>query len=111
MLIKVKFDNYNSEQIINYYNSKKDTSWFPLEDLDRIEGGFKITIRKLKEKEFCDANDLIKQVRWHRKLLHTPAGYYSFSKKETQLLYESFLQFHSPDELELIAEPKDEFED
>ena len=107
MFIKVKFSNYNNSQIIDYYNSKKDPLWFPLEDLDRTEGGFKIALRNLKDKECCDANSIIKQVRWHRKQLTTPPGYYSFSKEETQLLYESFLQFHPPEDIELIGEPKD----
>lgn len=98
MSIRVSFDNYESEQlqaVCDCYNSDKPDDWERLEILDRMEGCFKIRRNKLEEdlvqrlenNKFVDENELYKQVRWNKKYLVTPMGYYSFSNFELHHLY------------------------
>jgi hypothetical protein len=89
MQIKVLVDTLDYEPVLNYYNSNKSEDEEPLEILDRAEGGFKISIPKMKNK-YVDENLKIRQLRWSMGNLLS-MGHIGFTEKQTMLLYESLL--------------------
>lgn len=102
MQIKVFVDEIDNEQIqkiLAYYNDNKLDDEEPLEILNRCEGGFKIQISYMKE-QFCDENNKIKQLRWHKKYL-TSQKYIDFKYKEKMLLYEALANVLGRDNVSL----------
>jgi hypothetical protein len=102
MQIKVFIDEIKNEQIqriLAYYNDNKLHDEEPLEILNRCEGGFKIQISYMKE-QFCDENNKIKQLRWHKKYL-TSQKYIDFKYKEKMLLYEALVKVLGSDNVSL----------
>lgn len=81
-----KFIDYPA--IIKFYNSIKPTDEYPLEILDRAEGGFQIKFDR--EEPSYDPNDHIRQLRWSQGSL-VSAGYIGFTVPQERLLYESLL--------------------
>jgi hypothetical protein len=92
MTIKVKVDTISHEDIqkvVDYYNQNKPDTEEPLNRLNRYEGGFQISLPHMKD-VMCDANNKIKQLRWHKQCL--VAGFYmGFSDSEEDLLYKSLV--------------------
>ena len=102
MQIKVFIDEIGNEQIqkiLAYYNDNKLDDEEPLEILNRCEGGFKIQISYMKE-QFCDENNKIKQLRWHKKYL-TSQKYIDFKYREKMLLYEALVKVLGSDNVSL----------
>ena len=88
--ISVKFDSITlkeSQCIIDHYNAIKPPEFSNLENLDRHEGGFQISLNLNSE---TDNNYKIKQVRWNKKKLD-PMNFIGFNHEETLLLYKSFI--------------------
>jgi len=97
MPIRVLIDRFTREQMeatLAHYNKNKDLDEGDLEELDRAEGGFKIKIPEDQWKKDprlgTDANDKIRQVRWHEGLLLS-RGYKSFTGKQYMLLFEALV--------------------
>jgi len=93
MPIKVSvssIDKATFDIVIAHYNSNKLPDEENLEELDRCEGGFQIKIPHMKS-EVCDANEKIKQLRWHRGSLVSYGGYPAFTEKEELRLYEALV--------------------
>jgi hypothetical protein len=81
------------QDILEYYNLHKSENEYPLQILDRAEGGFKIDLPQNKWKinhilNYSDDNDKIRQVRWKRGYLFSGL-YIGFTKKQYKLLYEA----------------------
>ena len=95
MYIKVNFDTLSYEDVCAYYNKHKPEDWKPIQRLDRIEGGFMIEMNS-KPKHYNE-NENIRQVRWSRKCLFTPIGYYGFSEEEIDLLHIAFNSIYGPE--------------
>lgn len=74
--------------VIQYYNSIKPADEYPLEVLDRAEGGFQIKFDR--DEPSYNPNDNIRQLRWHRGILISK-GYIGFTVLQETLLYESLL--------------------
>lgn len=86
--ISVKFDSITlleTQRIIEHYNTIKPLEFSNLENLDRCEGGFQISLPG------TELQGKIKQVRWIKKRLETPLQYIGFNHEETLLLYKSFI--------------------
>jgi len=91
MSIRVTVDNISTEnynKIIDFYNRNKLEKDSRLERLDRCEGGFLLKIPE-KQKEKCDVNEKIKQLRWDRKKLVEFKNYKTFNEQELMLLFMS----------------------
>lgn len=92
MTIKVNVDTISHEdiqQVVDYYNQNKSVDEEPISRLHRYEGGFQISLPHMKD-VMCDANNKIKQLRWHKQSL--VAGFYmGFSDSEEELLYKSLV--------------------
>jgi hypothetical protein len=74
------------QQIIDYYNANKPIDEFPIEKLNRAEGGFKINLSNRQE---LNPNDRCRQLRWNRgKLVSGP--YIGFTVQQETLLYKAF---------------------
>ena len=83
---KVPYE-YDYEPILNYYyyNDRRPESSGELEELDRMEGGFKIRLPETSE--YGDDPDCkIAQMRWARG--HLVPGYIGFTSGEKNLLFE-----------------------
>jgi hypothetical protein len=82
------------EATLAHYNNNKDPDEIDLEELDRKEGGFQIQLAEDQWKKnyagFIDANDKIRQVRWHEGLLIS-RGFRTFTGKQYMLLYEALV--------------------
>ena len=90
MSISVKFSSYSSEEVervIDYYNQIKPSHTNVIEELDRCEGGFKITEI---ETAAADPNQQIKQLRWNKRKLD-PMNNRGFTQEETLRLYQSLV--------------------
>jgi hypothetical protein len=88
------------DKVIAEYNRNKPNNWQPLEKLDRVEGGFQINIPDISIMN--DANDRIKQVRWHKMSLRTRNRDIPFSDEETILLYKSMETIFGKDKIEFV---------
>jgi hypothetical protein len=89
MPIKVLVNSIDSDmiqQIIDYYNSNKPIDEFPIERLNRAEGGFKIVFSTRPD---LDPNDNCRQLRWNRGKL-VSGIYIGFTPKQETLLYNAF---------------------
>jgi len=83
--IEVLFSTISAEQynsVINQYNLTKPEKFYPIQKLDRVEGGFEIVV---------DPTNiyLSKQLRWNRKRLVSHFDYLRFTPEETILLYDA----------------------
>ena len=83
--------------VLDYYNTHKKESEPKLERLDRLEGGFQIQI---PEKDRCNSNQKIRQLRWNRKWLIPKQGYPYFEDEQELLLVEA-LKYVLGDEIVL----------
>ena len=106
VVIQVLFNEISYEEVCDYYNRHKPNEWSPLQRLERAEGGFCIEIKnhKVDENDIFtkDPNAKIKQLRWFRKSLKTPTGWYEFSNDETMLLYDSICNVYGEDQVTLL---------
>ena len=85
-IIAVKKVPYDYEPILNYYNDRRPEGSGELEELDRMEGGFKIRLPETSE--YGDDPDCkIAQMRWARG--HLVPGYIGFTSGEKNLLFEA----------------------
>lgn len=103
MYIQVLFDEISYEPVCDYYNNHKPEEWNPLCRLERAEGGFCIDFKNNHVDDKCifssDPNSKIKQVRWSRKCLKTPNGFYSLNNDEIRLLYESICKMYGDEQV------------
>ena len=84
-VIAVKKVPYDYEPILNCYNDRRPEGSGELEELDRMEGGFKIRLPETSE--YGDDPDCkIAQMRWARG--HLVPGYIGFTSGEKNLLFE-----------------------
>ena len=77
---------YDYEPIVNYYNDRRPEGSHALEELDRMEGGFKIRLPETSEYG-VDPDCKIAQLRWARG--HLVPGYIGFTSEEKTLLFEA----------------------
>jgi hypothetical protein len=83
------------QKILDHYNKNKKIGEYPLEILNRTEGGFKIRLPKITGKlsesnRLRDANSEIRQLRWSRGQL--VSGYYiGFTQEQELLLYNALV--------------------
>ena len=82
-IIAVKKVPYDYEPILNYYNDMRPEGSHALEELDRMEGGFKIRLPETSEYG-VDPDCKIAQLRWTRG--HLVPGYIDFTSEEKSLL-------------------------
>ena len=104
MNIRVTFNTLSYDDVCDLYNRKKEEDMMPISKLDRMEGGFQIEIKGYEPTPgniySYDANASIKQVRWQNKWLRTDTIRYNpFDEKETQLLYETFIELYGDDKV------------
>ena len=101
MYIQVLFSTIDYKAVCAFYNENKDPNANPLEEINRIEGGFMIK-RKMESKDgnvkLVDDNAIVKQARWSRKNLFTPTGYYTFSDAEWILIHQSLMAVYGPEQ-------------
>jgi hypothetical protein len=92
MYIQVLVSHITYNPIIEYYNTHKEENEEPLQVLNRMDGGFYISLPKPAKGNygFIDFNDCVRQVRWDRKRLCS-TGFIGFTDKQTKLLYESMV--------------------
>ena len=94
IIISVKFSSYTPEQfkqVLDHYNSIKQSHHMALEELDRCEGGFQIRLKETElDKRSCAVNANIRQLRWTNRKLH-PMNYVGFTEEETLRLYQSLV--------------------
>ena len=99
MSIHVLIDRFTKEQMqatLDHYNANKPAGEFPLEQLDRAEGGFKIELppeKWVKNSSSAlppDANDKIRQLRWSDGYLKS-SYYKGFTATQYMLLYEALV--------------------
>jgi hypothetical protein len=99
MSIHVLIERFTKEQMqstLNHYNANKPADEFPLEQLDRAEGGFKIDLPPEKWARNWtsglppDANDKIRQLRWSNGYLKS-SYYIGFTASQYMLLYEALV--------------------
>ena len=74
------------EPILNYYNEHRPDGSPVLEELDRMEGGFKIRLPEIPGYSI-DPDCKIAQLRWARG--HLIPGYIGFTREEKSLLFEA----------------------
>ena len=74
------------EPILNYYNERRPEGSPVLEELDRMEGGFKIRLPETPGYGI-DPDCKIAQLRWSRG--HLISGYIGFTSEEKSLLFEA----------------------
>ena len=82
-------------------NNNKEKHEMPLEELNREEGGFKIRLPEMYDKD-CDENEKIKQLRWNKGYLVQHLFYETFSEKETILLYNALVNVLGKDNVLLL---------
>jgi len=85
-VIAVKVTPTDYEPILNYYNDRRPEGSPALEELDRMEGGFKIRLPETSEYG-VDPDCKIAQLRWARG--HLVPGYIGFTSEEKGLLFEA----------------------
>lgn len=95
MSISVHFPSYTTEQyqqVLDHYNSIKQSHHMPIENLERCEGGFQIRFNEteLKTVTSGDANAKIRQLRWTNRKLDR-MKYKGFTEEETLRLYQSLV--------------------
>jgi hypothetical protein len=97
MHIGVLVNTINTEtinKILDYYNNNKEEHEYPLQRLNRAEGGFQIELPshewEADQYDFVDANCKIRQLRWCNRIL-TSKSYTGFTLKQTLLLYEAMV--------------------
>jgi hypothetical protein len=84
------------QKILDHYNKNKPDGEYPLEILNRTEGGFKIQlpkiiVNKLSESNILhDANSEIRQLRWSRGQL-VSGCYIGFTQEQELLLYNALV--------------------
>ena len=99
--IVVNFDNFDYDNIIQYYNQKRPIGTPPIQKLNRFEGGF--MIEKYNITSGSNENEKYSQVRWRLKHLFTPHGLPAFTEDEMKLLYSSFVYFHGNKNVHYIS--------
>ena len=103
MYVQVLFDEILYERVCDHYNSHKPQEWEPLKRLERAEGGFCIDIKNYQVDNnnifTLDPNARIKQMRWYRKCLKTPIGWYGFSDDEILSLYDAICKIYGEDQV------------
>lgn len=104
--IVVNINTVNIENICSFYNNHKKQEWNKLYPLVRAEGGFCIPVEGYEEQEVnLKDNSRIKQVRWNRKRLFTPAGCYKLTEEELGLLHKAMVHEHGEEHVFLETGP------
>jgi hypothetical protein len=91
MPITVKVSSIDAEtfeKILNHYNLNKPADEYPLERLNRAEGGFQIKLGP--RNNLIDANHQIRQLRWNRRRLEST--HIGFTKEQEQLLCNALVE-------------------
>ena len=104
--VKVDISDFDYNPVLKYYNEKREKDSPELEELDRMEGGFKI---KLPANYYNDYHDdpidpdcKIAQLRWNRRRQLIP-GYIGFNNKEKSLLFESLCHVLGEDNVYYVS--------
>jgi hypothetical protein len=94
MPIRVLVDKFKQDvyhQVLTYFNQNKPVEWKNLIVGRFAEGGFEIELEdeflaRQSAKGLCNANDLFRQVRWHKGNLES-FFYIPFTAEQTELLF------------------------
>jgi hypothetical protein len=92
--IHVLIDNLPGgyEPIVQFYNANKPDHLNKIFKNKVAEGGFETLLEedlleKAKKDPWCDANSLVRQVRWYSGKLLSKCGYNPLTNEQTQLLF------------------------
>lgn len=86
--IRVNVDTIDYKSIIKYYNTKKSNNEEELNVLERLEGGFKITLRNYNH-PIIGENNKIRKLIWDNRCLVNYSLLNMFTERQLDLLFES----------------------